>query len=1263
MSHLSKYKKYLLGLGALLMTATLGSAGVQLVQDSMVANASVYGEQLTESGEATVEVEGDVELTEDLVVNGDKTLTGDGTLTLNGNITVKTGATLTVEENIEINANDADHGIVVEAGAEVILNGTVITNATSGIQNKGTVTANNIQIKDVTKHGIYNAGTFSGNGVVITNVGDLGVSNAGEMEISGLTVSGTASKVIYNSAAGNAKITGASVDGTSATHDYLVDNNGGKLELIDTTIENAKTNAVYNRNSAQTTVSNVILDYMGGNGILVESGCTLTGDKLVVNHVNLADNSEGFAIKNSGNVDNLNNVTFGDYSADVTGSGCGLDTTTASGVGKTALWLEAGTYTGSGLTIKNTDENAIYNKAVANIGDLTIHGASSGINCRNNGWVTLSGTNSIANLSGSAVRTYGAESATYNNGVKLASGAAMAVDTVGSHAINNKGSFLAAADSSLTVKNVEGTGINAINNNGGLMSLGNVDIDGVHVAITTYVDSSDNSTKINTNSGNGIMNNSELAINGAVTIQNIYITPADGLKDNSNGSGVVVKNGGKITGKGSVTVIGPETTDSTSTELPLHNGIYLQSTKMSLEGGVTVENAANQGIYIGEANGVLNAGSVTIKNVSGNGIYINNTSGAMNVSGPIVIDNAATNGINNNGGGDITAQSISVSNITQNNGIANGTGGTIEVKHDITISNISGTTDGKTQGNGISLGSGIIEAGGNVTITNVLTSGNTDNTSNNGIYAKGSLFADGNITVDGVAAGHGMFLYQTGVVHSFKDISVSNITKEGKQGMYLADAVSTSKQVCNVTAVNVTVSNVGGNGILISNHLGNTFVATGTVKITDVVKGRGFSNQGGTVAVKNLEISNIQANYNAIENKGGFNVTGTTVKVDGIVAGGHGLYNEGVFRTTAKCTTTITNVNGTKPNGIHVAKGSVKLGNVVIDGVTATSTTDTKAGNGIYNAGTLQLDGTVTIANVNSGKKDHTTNAGIVGASGSKITGKGSVTVGSATTTTDTFYNGIFLDACSMKVKGDVSVYYANNQGIYVANANAAFGAKNVTVDTATEQGVLVNNAAGSFAATGDVVLSNAKRGLQSYGTVTAKNIAVTNTTSNSYWIRGGTVTVTGDISADGSADNGMAIAGGCKIKSDTITISNVTKNDGIRTEGGSTIEANTITISNIQSQGIRFTNANTLKATTVIINTTVTQNGLWISNASANPTIEIKNLVLNAIGNRGVSASAAITNADVNIGTLWYANFTNYKSDTVDAGCFGAIYNELPTT
>ena len=136
-----------------------------------------------------------------------------------------------------------------------------------------------------------------------------------------------------------------------------------------------------------------------------------------------------------------------------------------------------------------------------------------------------------------------------------------------------------------------------------------------------------------------------------------------------------------------------------------------------------------------------------------------------------------------------------------------------------------------------------------------------------------------------------------------------------------------------------------------------------------------------------------------------------------------------------------------------------------------------------------------------------------------------------------------------------------------------------------------------------------------------------------------------------------------CKIKSDTITISNVTKNDGIRTEGSSTIEANTIHISNIQSQGIRITNANTLKATTVIIDTTVAENGLWIANSSAQPTINITNLVLNGIGNKGVASSVAITNSNLNIGTLWYANFTNYKSDSVDAGCFGEVKNELPTT
>ena len=1221
-----KSKKRMLGVSAACALLFVGCAGFWLWGGKSTANASEYGKLMESNSTEKLDVTEDINLSESLVVNGDKTVTvEDGNkLTLEGNVTVKSGATLTIEGNVEVDANGSEHGIIVEKGATVVLTGGTLSNCNNGIQNNGTVTATNVHIKDSKNNGVYNTGKFTGTNVTIENVGNLGINNnGGNVEINGVTVKGTLKKAVYNT--GSAKISSATIDGTSgptsvenATEGYLVDNNGGTLELTSTTVQNANITAIGNRNGAKTTVSNVTVDNATEHGVLVDDGSS--------------------------------------------------------------------SVTGSDLMIKTGCKNAIYNKGKMEVKNLTIKDCTSGINCRYNGWAALSGTVSVENVTGNPVRIYGPEDKDYKNGVTLVAETQMTIDTAKGHGVNNKGSFLAAANSSLTVKNITGTQFNAINNNGGTMTLGDVVVDGVHVTINKYTDTTDgNKEKINTNSGNGIMNNGTLTINGHVEISNLSITPEDGLTDNSNCTGVVVKNGGTIKGKGSITVNGPETIDSTSTKKTLYNGVYVEDTKFALEGEVKVSGASNQGIMMAEKNVKMNVGALTVLNSGGNGIYINHTNGALNVSGDITIDGAKTNGINNNAGADITAHNISVSNITGSNGIANGTGGTIEVRHDIKIENISGATTAAGQGNGISIGSGIIEAGGNVTVTGITTSGNTDNSSNNGITGKGSLFVDGNVKVDGVTAGHGIFLNTTGVIHAYGDVTVNNVVKEGKQGIYLADA--TGKNICNLTAVNITVTNVGGNGIRLTNHKGNTFVSTGTVKVSGVVKGRGIQNEGGTMSAKNIEVSDIQANYNGIENKGSINVTGSSVKVSGITNGGHGIYNEGVFRTTASCTTTITSINGAKENGIHVAKGSVKLGNVVINGITATSTTDTKAGNGIYNAGTLQLDGTVLVNNVkNSGKSDHTNGAGIVNASGAKITGKGSVTVGSATDTNDTFYNGIFLDASSMKLKGDVAVYHSNNQGIYIANENAAFGARNVTVDTAKEQCVLVNKTTGAFEATGAVTLSNAKRGMQSYGTVEMGSVAVSNTTGNGFWVRGGKITVTGALSVNTTGEHGMAIGASQveadsitienitardgieltsagKVKANTITIKNITARDGISMKGGSTVEAGMLTLENIYAHGIRVTDANTIKADALVVNTTKTENGLWISNGSENPTITIGNLVLYGCANRGVAASNGITNANLNVGTVWYLNCTNsYKSDNVDANCFGKIKeNQIP--
>ena len=79
---------------------------------------------------------------------------------------------------------------------------------------------------------------FVGKNISIQNTGDLGLSNAGDLEIHGLDISGKASKAVYNN--GYAEIYKATIDGTQVSNseaEYLVDNNGGILDLNDTTIK------------------------------------------------------------------------------------------------------------------------------------------------------------------------------------------------------------------------------------------------------------------------------------------------------------------------------------------------------------------------------------------------------------------------------------------------------------------------------------------------------------------------------------------------------------------------------------------------------------------------------------------------------------------------------------------------------------------------------------------------------------------------------------------------------------------------------------------------------------------------------------------------------------------------------------------------------------------------------------------------------------------------------------------------------------------
>ncbi len=621
---------------------------------------------------------------------------------------------------------------------------TITSAAANGIQNSGELKiTGSADIIGAGKHGIYNGKTLIVKNVTVTNAGDLLLNNSGELKAEGLTLTGTASKAIYNT--GHAKLYTVQVDGSQATHDYLIDNNGGILDLNDTTVLNAASTSLWNRGNAATNVTNVILDYAENYGIFVEKGSRLSGDGLVVNHVSpTASGAEGIAIKNQGKLTMLDHVTLGDYNEAVTGASGSLAGTASKDaeeitIPKTALQIDNGSYSGYDLAIHGVGENAVYNKGIMYVKNLDVARANNGLVCRYDGWATLTGSSRIIEMKANPIRTFGKDDGdSYENGVTLYAGANLMIDGAGGHGINNKGSFLAAADSQLTVKNISGNNINAINNNGAKakMSLGDVIIDGVHVYVTMY-----NATTLNTNSGNGIMNTGTLVADGVIDIRNIYTTTANGKTDNTVGSGIVVKNGGTITGKGSVTITGSEAADSTSSENSIFNGILLDKTVMSLEGDITVSYVKNQGIYAANGGAKLGAGNVTVKNVGGNGIWIRSATDSMTATGTIKVTGPkAGRGINNVG--TITAANIQVSDVLgnyygiENSGIMNITGSYLKVD------NVVGTASGIRNNGGT-----ISAPGANIFVSNINTAG----TSGTGILMeKNSTLRAAEIWIDTV---------------------------------------------------------------------------------------------------------------------------------------------------------------------------------------------------------------------------------------------------------------------------------------------------------------------------------------------------------------------------------------------------------------------------------------------------------------------------------------------------------------------------------
>ena len=1097
------------------------------------------------------------------------------------------GGTVNLEK-AEISATGS-HGInnagTLEAGALTIKGVT-----DNGIQNTGSMTiTGSAVITDSGKHGMYNGKTFVGSNITIKNAGDLLASNAGSMNITGLTLTGSAHKAFYNS--GYAELYTVTVDGTDisyASAQYLIDNNGGVLDLTDATVLNAKGTALHNRGKASASVTNVIIDHVGNYGMFVESGSTVSGDGLVINNVTknteAVSNAEGIAIKTAGKVTMMDHVTLGDYDDAVTGSGITIDKST-SGLANAGLQLDATTagFSGYDLVIKNSPSaNAVYNKGQMYVTDLYVENVKHGVVTRYDGWVTLSGAVTIKDVLNNPVSVYGPESNGYKNGVTLTSGASMTIENAGSHAINNKGSFLAAADTNITIKNVVGKNVNAINNQGGAtMTLGNVTIDGVYVTISMY-----NDTTINSNSGNGIQSNSAMEINGDVVISNIFYKAENNKTDNSNGTGVVVKNGGKITGTGSITVIGSQTAPAQYEGYAgLFNGIFVTKCTLDIDGDITVSNAKNQGIYAADANAYVGANNITVTGSQGNGIYVNNATGALDAKGSITISNSL-----GGGHGLSTVGAVSAAEVTINDTIGSDKNG-IEVK-----------------------------AGGKLTVTGTIS---ITNSGKRGLNNAGTVSA-ANLTIDGFGENG---IQNAGTLKVSGAISVANGKGTG-HGVYNS---------ATLEAGSLTVSDVTRNGI---NNAG-ILTVSGKVLIKNAVQGGIGTNK--TFSAGDVEIDTVTA--------------------------GPGINNSGTFTVTG--TTTIKNVTGTDVNAIQ-NKNTMTLNDVVIDGLYVTVGNDadgkqmTNVGNGIFNNKTLTLNGTATITNVFTNVKNNSIGAGVTLASGSKLTGSGSLIITGTASSNEAYpygiNNGIFIDAAALELSGDITVTNVTNQGIYVANENASLSAGNITVKNAGGNGIYINKTTGSMTVSGDVTIDGTNNhGMSNVGTVNAGNVTIRNIPNKNGLENTGSVTVTGTLSVSGVATGYGIHSKSGTVQAATMEVSNVQANIGIFLEGGATLRGYDVTVSDISNgQGIQANHANTIEIQTLTM-TNISKNGLRLYNNSGNPTVTIGTVVASDCAEWAIAAAKELTSSNLNIGVVYWANCgSGAVHGNIKSGV-GQIINELP--
>ena len=1014
-------------------------------------------------------------------------------------------------------ANTGDCGFRVDQAGFAKVKNVVIkdTVSTAIFGGRGTIEMEDVKAENIGGHGVYN----TGGDVTITNFtikkvrnviqqrnGETTINNinADEMELGAYCQEG---KLIVN----GGKFTNSTSNGlrvkekttgglptlelknvTISDVAFHGISNMGIFKGENVTIKNAGMNGFYNKETAKATVKGLKVSNITAYGISNGKQATLTTSDVSVE--NVGKDGKSNAVHNVGTM---------------TVKGLNIKKNQRNGI------YNVGKLTGSDITITGIKENGIYNNT-----DMSKTGFK-GLFDVNNVTVYSVGSQGVSNM---REATFKAKNIVIydvpENGIRNHKEGKAVIDggkiyNVDKHGINNDQSTLSVSNYEIYDVNRAGREFNLLNNSGKLTGK-NVSLHGkAFRALYTNSLGTVSITGLKAD-GAGLSN---VTINGKV----------------SESKCVVSNNAGVMTLK-----------DSTITNAK-EMALYLIKDSKTTLSNLTIDKATTHGISAQEGT-TINSTNLTVKNTPGTAVYNNGTMKSTNMT----IDKC-DNGVSCRGNGRLTL--VGTTTVTETKSKAIQTWGDEKKSKDnrITVAeNAKIIIDGTGDHAVLNRGQFLMNKSATITVKNV--SGKASNAIYNynhpdtgvvePIMKLGTVVVEG-IEVESNASVQGNAIANRGDLTLLGNVTASGFKASGaniNSNRNYAGIVNFSGNIKG--DANVTVTGVASEQGDVANDTMafGVFVEEGTVNLGNikVVNARqravhvGNESKAATLNAKNIVVDNSADRGIYMQNKQcAINVT-ESISVN--KTGNHGIF--ACAPITVGKDVTITNVAvNNRSNGFHIDTAVKVGGNIVVDGVSGTTSGDNQ-GSGIVvtSVGTLDVEGDVTIKNITSTGANENAKPAIASA------------------------NGLFTRG-NTTIKGKVVIDNVAN-GNAVLCTNALLKVENLTVTNATAREAMLVYSNGKVEVNGGSITgaygTTASDDDPDLGIVTVRNAAAKVTLNNF------------TIKDNGGCQYGIVT----RIDAPTVETTNLTlEGCGIMAKGGSGkyILNGTTTIKDFDENGINM--------------------------------------------------------------------------------------------